>query len=148
VVAQQVLHPSGGCLAHEPERERDGRVVLVAAVDQVAVEHEHVVVVGPVEQVVVVGSDDRVELVGLTDCEEGAPGVREVAVDVANRDDRGGSRVRIRERGDPWKGGARLRRRPHTHRSVVCGRQNGVGPTLPESGACRWPERVRRDSVI
>jgi hypothetical protein len=87
VVAQREPDPARGRLAAQTLDEGHHSGAVRPAVDQVAVEHENVVVARPVQATLVVGLDHRVVVAVVADGPEGAPCRPQVAVDVTDADD-------------------------------------------------------------
>jgi hypothetical protein len=64
-----IPNPARRCLPHEPEREVNRLRAIWSPVDEIAVEHENVLIVGPVKIPLSVGFDDRRSPADLSDCE-------------------------------------------------------------------------------
>jgi hypothetical protein len=87
VVAKCNPDAAGWGLFDESGDEGEDLVVGRAAVDEVAVEHEDVVLVGPVEPPILVSDDNWLGLWVICECQQRTTSGIEIAVDITDGDD-------------------------------------------------------------
>ncbi len=86
VITERHANPARRSLLDQSPNQFEYALIVRPTIDEISVEHEHVVVVSPMEQPLVVAVDNRVGFRVVRKCHQRAASLVQIAMDIANTD--------------------------------------------------------------